>query len=83
MEEKVAGLKSEITFGYYDVSKFVGKIQWHPVLLKYMFGMKLDDLLVNGKSLNLGCKNRECLITVDSGTSHLAFPKWAYLKAKG
>jgi len=26
MEEKVAGLKSEITFGYYDVSKFYGKI---------------------------------------------------------
>jgi hypothetical protein len=26
MEEKVAGLKSEITFGYYDVSKFNGNI---------------------------------------------------------
>ena len=24
MEEKVAGLKSEMTFGYYDASKFYG-----------------------------------------------------------
>lgn len=55
MEEKVAGLKSEMTFGYYDVSKFYGEIDWHPVLLKYMFGVKLDEILVNGKSLDLGC----------------------------
>ena len=26
MEEKVGGLKSEMTFGYYDVTKFIGNI---------------------------------------------------------
>lgn len=83
MEEKVGGLQSEISFGFYDKKKFQGELKWHPVVFKYMFGMKLDDVLMNGKSIGLGCDKRECLVTVDSGTSHLAFPEWAMDVVKG
>jgi len=67
------GVESDITFGYYDTSKFTGKIVWHPVLDKEFFIIKLDDLKVGGKSLGLCGKNglmkKDCLVTVDSGTS--------------
>ena len=82
-EEKLGGLQSEISFGYIDPKKYKGELSWHPVLFKYMFGLKLDDVLVNNKSI-LGdqCAHRECLVTIDSGTSHLAFPEWAIEKVK-
>ena len=51
-------------------------------MFKYMFGLKLDDVLVNGRSV-VDCKVRECLVTVDSGTAQLGFPKWAYEEARG
>ena len=41
-----------------------------------MFGVKLDDMKVNGKSIGL-CKDTECLITFDSGTSLMSVPKFA------
>ena len=74
-EEK--GLKSDMTFGYYDKSKFKGEMQWHNVDYKYMFGVKLDDIKVGGKNLEM-CKGRPdgCLITFDSGTSLMSFPTW-------
>lgn len=70
-----------MTFGYYDKDKFKGEIAWHPVLFKYMFGVKLDDIKVNGKAMNM-CENRQdgCLITFDSGTSLMSFPTWAATK---
>ena len=46
-----------------------------------MYGLKLDDIKVNGKSLGLcGPKGlrQECLITVDSGTTFSSFPGWAF-----
>lgn len=45
-EEK--GAFSELTMGYYDKSRFQGEMKWHPVEYKYMFGVKLDDVKVNG-----------------------------------
>ena len=74
-EEK--GLKSDMTFGYYDKSKFKGEMTWHNVDYKYMFGVKLDDIKVGGKNLEM-CKGRAdgCLITFDSGTSLMSFPTW-------
>ena len=54
LEEKY-GLKSELTLGFYDKKKFSGQMDWHPVQFKYMYGIKLDDIKVNGKPLNLGC----------------------------
>ena len=41
-----------------------------------MFGVKLDDVLVNGKSTKL-CEGKECLITFDSGTSLMSMPSFA------
>ena len=45
-----AGMESDLTFGYYDKSKFKGEIDWHPIDYQYMFGVKLDDIKFNGKS---------------------------------
>lgn len=41
-----------------------------------MFGVQLDDILVNGKSTKL-CEGRQCLITFDSGTSLMSMPGFA------
>jgi len=70
------GMKSDLTLGYYDKAKFKGDIHWNDVKFKYMFGVKLDDVKVNGKSTNL-CASRDCLITFDSGTSLMSMPKFA------
>ena len=74
--QEATGLQSDLTLGYFDKEKFQGDISWNEVKLKYMFGVKLDDVLVNGKSTNL-CQDRECLITFDSGTSDMSIPKFA------
>ena len=73
--------QSELTFGYYDSKKFTGEMRWHPVRFKYMFGLQLDDILVNGKSLGFCGPNgikQDCLLTVDSGTTMMSMPGWAY-----
>jgi saccharopepsin len=75
--------ESDLTFGYYDKTKFTGDLVWHPVLFKYMFGIQLDDIKVNGKSLGFCGPNgikKDCLVTVDSGTTMMAMPSWAYEK---
>ena len=79
MDEEMDGLDSELTFGYYDKSKYTGDMVWHPILHRLMFGIQLDDIMVNGQPMNL-CTNMEnnpCLITVDSGTSEMTMPSWA------
>jgi len=49
-----------------------------------MFGVKLDDIKIGGKSLGLcgkegsGAQRTNCLITVDSGSTMMAMPGWAY-----
>ena len=72
------GLQSDMTFGYYDKSKFKGEMSWHPVKFKYMFGVQLDDVLINGQSTGI-CKDRAegCMITFDSGTSLMSMPTFA------
>jgi cathepsin D len=70
------GLKSDLTLGYYDRAKFIGNIHWNDIKFKYMFGVDLDDVLINGKSTGL-CEGRECLITFDSGTSLMSMPTFA------
>ena len=86
---QAAGTESELTFGYYDKTKFEGEITWHPVLLKYMFGVKLDDIKINGKSLGFcgpegsGAQRTKCLITVDSGSSMMAMPSFAFDQLAG
>jgi hypothetical protein len=68
-----------MTFGYYDKEKFKGEMHWNDVKFKYMYGVQLDDIKFNGKSTNV-CKDKDCLITFDSGTSLMSFPTWATQK---
>lgn len=77
-QDESAGKKSDLTFGYYDKSKFTGDIHWNDIKLKYMFGVQLDDIKVNGKALDI-CKDRPkgCLLTFDSGTSLMSLPGFA------
>jgi cathepsin D len=79
-----SGMKSDMTFGYYDKEKFSGDIHWNDIKFKYMFGVKLDDVKVNGKSMGM-CQSKECMITFDSGTSLMSMPSFAInaLKANG
>ena len=48
-----SSVESDLTFGYYDKTKFKGDITWHPIVFKYMYGIRLDDIKMNGKSLGL------------------------------
>ena len=81
MAEEARGLRPDLTLGYYDKAKFTGKVDWHDVKLKYMFGIKLDDIKVGGKPLNICQGHRfECLITMDSGTSLGSVPPYAFDK---
>jgi hypothetical protein len=80
-QSEAQGMQSDMTFGYYDKSKFKGEVDWHPVQYKYMFGVKLDDVKVNGKALDMCSGKAEgCMITFDSGTSLMSFPTWAAQK---
>lgn len=40
---------SEITFGWYDTSKFYGSLSWYPVMNKLYWSVKLDDVKVKIK----------------------------------
>lgn len=70
------GILSDLTLGYYDKTKYTGDLNWNDVLYKYMYGVKLDDVKVNGKSTGV-CQGIKCLITFDSGTSLMSFPRFA------
>lgn len=48
-DENQSHIKSDLTFGYFDKTKFKGDIHWNPVEFKYMFGVRLEDIKVNGK----------------------------------
>lgn len=71
---------SELTFGYIDHERYIGELEYHPVLqnnLKYDFwAIGLDEILLNGVSLNIGSKN-PCTMTPDSGTTYMTMPSWA------
>lgn len=69
LDESVDG---QITLGYVDHSKFSGKINYYPVVDKYYWTIKMDDIKYNGKSLGLcadGCK-----AVVDTGTTLITGP---------
>lgn len=70
------GSSPEMNIGFYDKSKFKGDLDWHLVEDKYGYGIRFDDIKVKGESLNI-CKGQSnCLLTIDSGSSQMAFPKW-------
>lgn len=71
-EENATGLKPSLTLGYYDLALTKGPMDWHMIKTKFMFGIKLDDIKVNGKALNVCERLRnpeKCMITIDSGST--------------
>lgn len=76
VEEEGKHGKPELTLGFYDKSKFVGDLDWHNVELKYMYGIKLDDIKINGKALNVCSKldGKPCMVTMDSGSTANGVP---------
>lgn len=84
--EETYGFKSDMTLGFYDKSKFLGKIKWFPVQEKHFFSIKLDDILFDGKSYDLcKIKPKGCLMTIDSGLTYMGVPKYlnTVMKQKG
>ena len=66
----------EITFGYTDQNKYEGDIKYYDVIDKYYWTIKLDDILINGKSIDL-CNNKNknyCKAVIDTGTTLFTGP---------
>jgi len=73
---------SELTFGYYDDSRFeAGTLNWHPVINPVFFAIELVDVRLGDRSLNIcgesSSTGRICTATPDSGTSMMSMPTWA------
>ena len=68
--------QSEITMGGWNEEKFdKSKLEWHPVVNKLFWAIKLDDVKVGGVSTGL-CQQKgvNCTVAPDSGTSTLTMP---------
>ena len=74
--------KSELMLGDYNTDRLDSDINWHEGRGKMYWTMELDDILINGKSMQI-CKAspndpRTCRVMPDSGTSYMTMPSWAY-----
>ena len=47
------GIRSDLTFGYFDKTKYKGDISWNPITFKMMFAVPFENILINGKPTNL------------------------------
>ena len=80
---------SEVMFGNWNTAlmddSYNGEPEWHPVEHQLFWSIALEDIKIGDKSLGLcgfetddsGEKKAKCLVTPDTGTSLLTFPKWA------
>lgn len=75
-QDERLGLYSDFTLGFYDKSKYKGEMRWFPVQIKEHYGITLDDIKLDGQSLGM-CKDRKCLITIDSGSTYGSMPQYA------
>ena len=68
--------QSEITLGGYDTKRYEeDTLNWHPVVKKLFWSVKLDDVKVGNVSTGFCTKpNSNCTVSPDSGTSLLTFP---------
>lgn len=64
----------EITFGYVNKDKYIGNIKYYNVIDKYYWTVKLDDILINGKSIGLCNKTNGCRGIFDTGTTLITGP---------
>jgi hypothetical protein len=64
--------KGEINFGYVDSNKFKGNLNQHKVIEKYYWSIKLDDVRIGDKNLQL-CNN-DCKAVLDTGATSISMP---------
>ena len=64
---------SELIFGSYDEDRFIGNLNWHLVINKLFWSLKLDDIKIRNVSTSI-CENVSCMVTPDSGTSLSTMP---------
>jgi hypothetical protein len=64
----------QITFGYVDKSKHIGKINYYPVIDKYYWTIEMTDIKLDGRSLGLCSKAKPCKAVMDTGTSLITGP---------
>lgn len=64
----------EVLFGDINPDKFNGNVNYYPVIDKYYWTIKLKDVLVNGKSINVCDKEEGCKAFIDTGSSRFTLP---------
>jgi len=64
--------EGEITLGYIDPNRFSGKLSYYPVIDKFYWTIRMDDIRLGKKSLGL-CPEG-CRAIVDTGTSLITGP---------
>jgi len=75
--------ESEVMFGAWNPDRIDtrgdhAEVEWHPVVHKLFWSVKLDDVRIGDVSLGLcGDDTDPCRFTPDTGTSLLTFPSWA------
>ena len=62
----------EVIFGGLNKSKYHGKIEYYPLVEKYYWTIKMDDIKVGDKSLGLCPKG--CWAVIDTGTTLISAP---------
>ena len=67
-----------MTFGYYEPEFLENDITWSKIIVHSQPGIRLDNLLINGKDYGLcEVKKKEahgCYITFDSGSTYNSIP---------
>ena len=69
---------AEILFGGIDEDLYTGEIYYNDVIDDAYWALQLDDVLIDGESLGVCDQGIDCMIMIDSGTSYLSMPNWAY-----
>jgi len=72
LSEQNESIKSQIIFGEPDPKYYTGKINWHKVTEDSYWQLGMEDVYINGESLNL-C-NGPCKLVIDTGTSIVTGP---------
>ena len=73
--------KGIITFGHINQDLYQGNLNKHRILDKRRWIVKIDNLLVNGKPLNI-CEKHGCKGLIDTGSEDLSMPSNIFKKVK-
>jgi hypothetical protein len=67
------GIKGQVNFGYINANNYKGNLISHPVIDKFYWTVKLDDVRFNNDTLNF-CPKKNCKAILDTGTSGITVP---------